>query len=76
MARTVKAHEYEKKRGQILDTAQRLIYTRGYARLTIQDVLDELQISKGASTTTSTRSRACLRPWRCASPTRSRPCAA
>lgn len=48
MTRTVKAHEYEKKRGQILDAAQRLIYTRGYAQLTIQDVLDELQISKGA----------------------------
>ncbi len=48
MARTVKAHEYEQKRGQILDAAQRLIYNRGYAQLTIQELLDALQISKGA----------------------------
>lgn len=48
MARTVKPHEYQDKRGQILDAAQRLIYTRGYEQLTIQDMLDELKISKGA----------------------------
>lgn len=48
MARIVKPHEYHDKRGQILDAAQRLIYTRGYEQLTIQDVLGELKISKGA----------------------------
>ncbi|HEV2236959.1 MAG TPA: TetR/AcrR family transcriptional regulator [Ktedonobacterales bacterium] len=39
---------YAVKRNAILDTAQRLIYTTGYEQMTIQDVLDELQISKGA----------------------------
>lgn len=48
MARTIKAHEHAEKRAQILDAAQRLIYTRGYEQLTIQDLLTELQISKGA----------------------------
>jgi len=48
MARTINPQEYQEKRGQILDVAQRLIYTKGYEQLTIQDLLDELQISKGA----------------------------
>jgi len=46
MARIVK--EYEVRRSEILDAAQRLIYTRGYEQMTIQDILDQLQISKGA----------------------------
>ncbi|MBV9709734.1 MAG: TetR/AcrR family transcriptional regulator [Ktedonobacteraceae bacterium] len=48
MARIVKEEEYVEKRNAILDVAQRLIYTRGYEQMTIQDMLDELQISKGA----------------------------
>lgn len=48
MARKINPKEYQDKRGQILDAAQRLIYTKGYEQLTIQDVLDELKISKGA----------------------------
>jgi AcrR family transcriptional regulator len=48
MARTIKPEEHQEKRKQILDTAQRLIYTKGYEQLTIQDLLDELRISKGA----------------------------
>lgn len=48
MARSVKPHEYEEKRKQILDVAQQCIYRKGYAQLTIQDLLDTLQISKGA----------------------------
>jgi AcrR family transcriptional regulator len=36
------------KRTAILDAAQRLIYTKGYEQMTIQDVLDALHISKGA----------------------------
>jgi AcrR family transcriptional regulator len=48
VARTVKAHEYRDKRGQILDAAQQLIYAKGYEQLTIQDLLDALKISKGA----------------------------
>jgi AcrR family transcriptional regulator len=48
MARIVKEEEYTGKRNAILDVAQRLIYTQGYEQMTIQDMLDDLQISKGA----------------------------
>ncbi|SHE89519.1 transcriptional regulator, TetR family [Seinonella peptonophila] len=48
MARIVKEHEYKKKRNEILDAAQRLIYTKGYERMTIGDILTDLQISSGA----------------------------
>jgi AcrR family transcriptional regulator len=48
MARVVKAEEFAAKRNQILDAAQRLIYSKGYERMSIQDILDQLQISKGA----------------------------
>ena len=44
--RIVKAHAM--RRNEILDVAQRLIYTKGYEQMTIQDILDGLQISKGA----------------------------
>lgn len=48
MARTVKEHEYAEKRNEILNAAQRLVYTKGYERMTIQDILADLQISSGA----------------------------
>ncbi|MBV9232020.1 MAG: TetR/AcrR family transcriptional regulator [Chloroflexi bacterium] len=48
MARTVKEQEYAEKRNAILDVTQRLVYTKGYEQMTIQDILDDLQISKGA----------------------------
>src|SRR5580765_1795761 len=48
MARAIKEDEYAAKRNQILDMVQRLIYTKGYEQMTIQDVLDGLQMSKGA----------------------------
>jgi AcrR family transcriptional regulator len=48
MARTVKEQEYTKKRNDILDAAQRLIYSKGYERLTIRDILADLRISGGA----------------------------
>ena len=48
MARIVKEEEYAVKRKEILDAAQRLVYTRGYEQMAIQDILDELSISKGA----------------------------
>ena len=48
MARIVKEEEYAEKRKAILDVAQRLIYSKGYEQMTIQDMLDDLQISKGA----------------------------
>jgi TetR/AcrR family transcriptional regulator, transcriptional repressor for nem operon len=45
MARVVK--EYAVRRTEILDAAQRLVYTKGYEQMTVQDILDELQIAKG-----------------------------
>ncbi len=48
MARTVNVHKYAAKREDILAVAQRLTYTKGFEQMTIQDVLDDLQISKGA----------------------------
>jgi len=48
MARSVNEKEYTLKRNQILDVTQRLIYTKGYEQMAIQDILGELQISKGA----------------------------
>lgn len=48
MARIVKKEEYEIRRNEILDAAQRVIYTKGYDQMSIQDILAELKISKGA----------------------------
>src|SRR5437762_6477334 len=48
MTRTVNKEEYTAKRNQTLDAAQRLVYTKGYERMTLQDILAELQISSGA----------------------------
>ena len=48
MARTVQEETYTVKRNEILDTAQRLVYTKGYEQMSIQDILNELKISKGA----------------------------
>ena len=48
MARIIKEEEYAVRRNEILDTAQKLIYTKGYELMTIQDILDDLHISKGA----------------------------
>ncbi|GAA4996291.1 TetR/AcrR family transcriptional regulator [Actinopolymorpha pittospori] len=36
------------RRGEILDVAQSLVQTRGYEQMSIQDVLSELDMSKGA----------------------------
>lgn len=48
MARTIKEQDYALKRNEILDVTQRLIYRRGYEQMAIQDILNELQMSKGA----------------------------
>src|SRR6266516_6890364 len=48
MVRIVKIEEHAGKRNAILDVAQQLVYTKGYEQMTIQDILDFLQISKGA----------------------------
>jgi AcrR family transcriptional regulator len=49
MGRVVRPEVYEARRNEILDVAQRLVMlTKGYTGMAVQDILDELQISKGA----------------------------
>jgi AcrR family transcriptional regulator len=48
MARMVNKEEHEMRRAEILEAAQRLVYTWGYEHTSIQDILAELHISKGA----------------------------
>ena len=48
MVRVLKKEEYETKRNEILDVALKLLYSKSYDKMTIQDILDELKISKGA----------------------------
>jgi AcrR family transcriptional regulator len=48
MARTVKPEAVAAKRREILNAAQRLVFTKGYEQMSIQDILDEVQISSGA----------------------------
>ncbi len=48
MARVVKEDEYNVRRNEILESAQRFVYARGFEQMAIQDILDDLQISKGA----------------------------
>lgn len=48
MARRVKPDEYADRRREILDAALQLMNDKGYAAMTVEDVLGALQISKGA----------------------------
>jgi len=48
MARTVNATLHTVRRDAFLDVAQRLVQAKGYEAMSIQDVLDELEASKGA----------------------------
>ena len=48
MARMVKQEEYDLRRNKILEAAGRLMYVKGYEQMSIQDILAEMQISKGA----------------------------
>jgi AcrR family transcriptional regulator len=48
MARTINATLHTVRRDAFLDVAQRFIQTKGYDAMSIQDVLDELEASKGA----------------------------
>ena len=48
MTRSIKVHEYAEKRNAILDMAVRYITTKGYEQMTTQDILEALQISRGA----------------------------
>ncbi|HYM97188.1 MAG TPA: TetR/AcrR family transcriptional regulator [Candidatus Sulfotelmatobacter sp.] len=48
MARTLNLEVHRVRRDAFLDVAQRLIQTKGYEQMSIQDVLDELDASRGA----------------------------
>jgi TetR/AcrR family transcriptional regulator, transcriptional repressor for nem operon len=48
MARTVKPEAFAAKRREILNAAQRLVFTKGYEQMSIQDLLDDVGISSGA----------------------------
>ncbi len=48
MARVFKEEEYNAKREEILDAGLRLVSDKGYEQMTIQDILDEMGISRGA----------------------------
>jgi AcrR family transcriptional regulator len=48
MARVIKEEEHAARLNEILNAALQLVYSKGYGRMTIQDILDELKISKGA----------------------------
>jgi AcrR family transcriptional regulator len=48
MGRASKPEEFTTKRNEILDVAMQLVYTKGYEQMSIQDILNDLHISKGA----------------------------
>jgi AcrR family transcriptional regulator len=48
MPRTVNAEVHKLRRDAFLDVAQHLIQTKGYEQMSIQDVLDKLEASRGA----------------------------
>lgn len=48
MARTVNAAAHAVRRDAFVDVAQRLIQAKGYEQMSVQDVLDELDASRGA----------------------------
>jgi AcrR family transcriptional regulator len=48
MARVVNEQEFKARRNQILEVAKKLMYTIGYEQMSIQDILVELKMSKGA----------------------------
>jgi len=48
MARTLNPQVHKVRRDAFLDVAQQLIQTKGYEQMSIQDVLDRLEASRGA----------------------------
>jgi AcrR family transcriptional regulator len=48
MARPVRPEAVARKRKQILDAAHRLVLTKGYADMSVQDILDAVNMSSGA----------------------------
>ncbi|MFC4402017.1 TetR/AcrR family transcriptional regulator [Gracilibacillus xinjiangensis] len=39
--------DYDERRNEILDTAERLFHTKGYEKCTVNEILKEVQIAKG-----------------------------
>ena len=50
MARTIKEEDYTQKRNEILDAAYRLVMTKGYQQMTIQDAWSILKGEQDAAT--------------------------
>jgi AcrR family transcriptional regulator len=48
VARTLNPATHTVRRDAFIDTASRLIQTKGYERMSVQDVLDDLEASRGA----------------------------
>ncbi|GAC1357186.1 MAG: TetR/AcrR family transcriptional regulator [Herpetosiphon sp.] len=48
MARTLNEKEHADRRNDFLDAAQRLVFSKGYEQMTVQDILDDVDSSKGA----------------------------
>lgn len=48
MPRIINEEKHTERRNEILDAAMKLVLTKGYEQMTIQDILDALHISKGA----------------------------
>ena len=48
MPRVLIEEDYAARRNEIVDVARKLVYTKGYEQMSIQDILDEMKISKGA----------------------------
>lgn len=48
MSRFLDPEVHAERRNEILDAAERLFYTKGYAAMTVQDLLDEAGMSNGA----------------------------
>lgn len=48
MARTINETDFKEKKALIIQTSLKYIYTIGYDEMSIQNILDELKISKGA----------------------------
>jgi AcrR family transcriptional regulator len=48
MARTLKAEVYRVRRDAFIDAGQRLMQTKGYEQMSVQNLLDDLEASKGA----------------------------
>ncbi|TMD86636.1 MAG: helix-turn-helix transcriptional regulator, partial [Chloroflexi bacterium] len=48
MARTLNAAVHTVRKEAFVDVAQRLMQTKGYQQMSVQDVLDELGASRGA----------------------------